>query len=281
MNYSFTQTADFSAIGSYNLTATTSLPGDADTSNDSSSTVITHNMCEPESSCGYGDAIYHLILNDLDNTSDCGETGYQNFMDQTAHLNTGETYDLTISTGYGNEHVRVWIDFNDDFTLTSDEIIVNDYIIAEGQSSGDYTETMDFPIPSDATSGQHLMRVKLNWNNPVPDDACEGTTFGETEDYTVEINSIGVTDNVLNQASLIVSTEDNNIFNIRLTNVESTEKMNLTVHNIMGQKLLDYRLDNQNGEYQYLLDMSYADTGVYLVRIGNENGGKIKKIIVE
>ena len=35
--------------------------------------------------------------------------------------------------------------------------------------------------------------VKTNWNSPVPDDACEETQYGETEDYSVNIvESLGI-----------------------------------------------------------------------------------------
>ncbi len=282
MNYDFAQTYDFSALGAYNVTATTLLAGDVDNSNDSASAVIMHTLCQPQSNCdSFGDAIYHFILNDIDNDSDCGSDGYSNFMDITGHLGQGATYDATFTTGYGDEHIRIWIDFNDDFNLTTDEIVLNDFVVAPGQGQGNYTETTQLTIPSDATLGQHLMRVKMTWNTMVSDDPCADASYGETEDYTVEITPIGIEDVVMQDASLIVTSDDNNIFHVRLLNTATDDQMTLTVHNVMGQKLLEYRLDKENGEYQYTLDMSYADTGVYLVRIGNETGGKIKKIIVE
>ena len=54
-------------------------------------------------------------------------------------------------------------------------------------------------IPASATLGQHLMRTKTNWAAGVPDDACETTQYGETEDYMINIlpaaaYDIGITD---------------------------------------------------------------------------------------
>ena len=64
--------------------------------------------------------------------------------------------------------------------------------------AGEFTETMDLVIPADATLGEHLMRAKTNWNNPVPDDACEETTYGETEEYTAIIDyPVGILDQAL------------------------------------------------------------------------------------
>ena len=41
-----------------------------------------------------------------------------------------------------------------------------------------------------------------------------------------------------------------------------------------------HRFEN-TGTFNYDLDMSYVDKGVYLVKIGNASFGKVQKIIVE
>ena len=50
--------------------------------------------------------------------------GYGDFTDQVAYLDENSTYSLTVTTGYGDQHVKVWIDFNDDSNFTSDEVVV-------------------------------------------------------------------------------------------------------------------------------------------------------------
>ena len=94
------------------------------------------------------------------------------------------TYEMTVNTGYGDQFIKTWIDFNDNFVFENNEVIVNDYLIAEGQDEGDFTAMIPFPVPDDATMGEHLMRAKANWAEPVP-AACDETTYGETEDYEV------------------------------------------------------------------------------------------------
>jgi len=39
-------------------------------------------------------------------------------------------------------------------------------------------------------------------------------------------------------------------------------------------------VDNNGGTYKFDFDMSYAKPGIYLVRLGSEKIGKVKKIIV-
>ncbi|MBG42541.1 MAG: hypothetical protein CL530_01070 [Aequorivita sp.] len=278
-SYTFAQTGDFSALGTYNLSAYTSLPGDSDNSNDMTSVIITKQNCQPTGDCTLGDGLQLFNVTDINNPSAC--EGYGDFTDLVAGMEADTTYDLTITTGYGDQFIRVWIDFNDDFVFTNDETVVNNVEVASGQGSGNYTITTDLVVPAGVPSGQHLMRAKTNWNAPVPDDACEETNFGETEDYSVQIGTVGVTDNIFDENGLTILSLDNNKFDVSLKTVNYTESMNLSVYNTLGQRLLYKKLENNGNGYNYKLDMSYVATGVYLVRVGNKENGRIKRIIVK
>jgi len=279
MSYSFTQTADLSAFGNYNLSATTSLAGDSDTSNDLTAIVVTNSNCQPTMDCSFGDGFQLFSVTTINNPSGC--EGYADFTAQIADMEPGSTNTLTVTTGYGDQFVSVWIDFNDDFVFTSNELVVNNYEIASGQAGGSYTETMDLVVPAGAALGQHLMRAKTNWNAPVPADACDETTFGETEDYTANVGTLGLNDNAFNDSELVVINNGNNVFDISIATTSVTEKLELSVFNILGQKLAYYRLENNGEGYAYNLDMSYAAQGVYLVKVGNKEFGKVKRIIVK
>jgi hypothetical protein len=279
MSYTFAQTGDFFAFGTYNLSATTSLAGDSDTTNDATVVVITNANCTPSMDCSFGDGFQLFSVTDINNPSGC--EGYADFTNLVANLEADTTYDLTVTTGYGDQFVKVWIDFNDDFIFTSDEVVVDNYEIASGQGSGTYTETMDLVVPAGAAAGQHIMRAKTNWNAPVPSDPCDETTYGETEDYSANIGSLGVNDNLLDEANFSVIETANNIFVVSLSNTSFDDKLELQVYNILGQRMLYYRVEKENNVYQYQLDMSYASSGVYLVKLGNANGGKVKRIVVK
>lgn len=278
MMYTFSQTADLSSFGIYNMSATTSLPGDSDPTNDSVSATVTNSNCQPTMDCSFGDGFQLFSLTTINNPSDC--EGYGDFTDQIANVDPGNTYDLTVTTGYGDQHVTVWIDFNDDFVFTNDEKIIVDWIIAPGQAGGSYTETTDFVIPGSAPLGLHLMRAKSNWQAPVPDDACDETQYGETEDYIANVGSLGTND-LFGGSELMVVNKGNNLFDISLNTTEYNERLELTLHNILGQQMFYRRLDNEGNGYHYELDLSYVAKGVYLVRLGNNSRGTVKKIIVQ
>ena len=281
MSFTFATTGDFSVLGNHDLTVITSLPGDSDPSNDEMSVVITKSMCQPETDCTAGDGIASLQLAEIDNNSGCDPNGYGDYTDLTATMINGSTNDLTITTGYGSQYVKAWIDFNDDFVFQSEEILVNDYVIADGQSQGTFTETMPLAIPANAVLGEHMMRVKTNWDATVPNDACEETPYGETEDYIAEIViETGIAQN-LESNDLIVSYAKGNHFVLDFSATSTKEPLTVTVHNLMGHTLIHNKVESVNGQYHYDFDMSYASPGVYLVRLGSESFGKVKRIVVK
>lgn len=282
MSYTFTQTGDFSVLGSYNVSAYTSLAGDLDNSNDTTSAVITNSFCQPHSNCTTGNGFRLFQVGTIDNPSGCEPDGYGDFTFLSTNLNTGSTNDLTVTTGFGNQYVRVWIDYNDNFVFELNELVVDNYKIASGQNAGTYTETMDLVVPSDATLGEHVMRAKSNWINPVPDDACEETTFGETEEYTAVIDfADAVQDHALMDAEMVISYLSGNQFEVSMTTSNFEERLIITVHDVNGRKLIQNWVENENGYFEYEIDMSFVPAGVYLVRLGTEEFGKVKKIVVK
>ena len=255
------------------------MSGDYDNSNDSVTTTINNTNCAPEGDMSYGDGIHFFELGDIQNATQPGGTGYNDFTNLSTDLEQGSTNVLTLATGYGNQHFRVWIDYNDDYVFSLDELVVDNYVLGLGQAAGTYSGTTAVVIPEDAPLGQHIMRAKTNWNAGVPDDACEETTYGETEDYTVNIvTSLGIDDVNLNSEFSVISL-GNNQFDVNLDS-PYVGKIELTVYNAICQRMVFHRFEN-TGTFNYNLDMSYVAKGVYLVRIGNASFGKIQKIIVE
>ena len=179
--------------------------------------------------------------------------------------------------------MNVWIDFNDDFVFQINELVVTDYIIAIGSDGGTYTETTDLIIPTTANLGSHLMRAKTNWDEVVPSDACEESEYGETEDYTVNITTsvAGVNDDVINNLEMVIATLEDNVFNVTMLSPDYSETMVITMHNILGQQFVKNRVEYSNGSYTHTLNLNGLASGVYLVRLGNKDFGKVKRIIVK
>ena len=282
IDYIFTQTADLSAFGLYEITATVNIENDSDDSNNSISVNVNNSNCTPTGDLSYGDGFHLFQVGDINNNTGSGGPGYEDFTNLSTDLEQGSTNDLTVTTGYGNQNIRVWIDFNDDFVFTLDEVVVDNYVIAPGGAAGSYTETMQLVVPDDATLGEHIMRAKTNWNAPVPDDACEETNYGETEDYIVNIvESLGIDDSVLANSEFRIISQDNNQFNISLSTLYN-EDISFSVYNISGQVIVFNNISKNTDKYLYDLDMSYAAAGVYLVKMGNSSiGYRLGKIIVK
>ena len=126
------------------------------------------------------------------------------------------------------------------------------------------------------------MRAKTNWNAPVPDDACEETNYGETEDYIANIvESLGINDSVLATSEFRIISQDNNQFNVSLSTLYN-EDISFSVYNVSGQVIVFNNISKNSDKYLYDLDMSYAAAGVYLVKMGNSSiGYRVGKIIVK
>ncbi|MEL6810735.1 MAG: GEVED domain-containing protein [Bacteroidota bacterium] len=279
--FDFAAQYDFSALGTYTIVASTSLGGDQEPANDEVTAIVENLLCQPSMDCSLGDGFQLVAVQEINNPSGC--EGYGDFTSQVANLAPGGTYDITFTTGWGSQHVNVWIDFNDDSTFTNDELVVDDYVIADGQGQGSYTETTSLVVPAGAAVGEHRMRVKSNWNAPVPADACETTQFGETEDYTANIGSLGVNDVALSNSELIVLSLPNNQFEVTVI-TDFDGKAYAAIYNLLGQQLKFKNLEKFDDKtYKINLDMSQTSSGVYLIKIGGAEAtaSKSARIIVQ
>lgn len=143
--------------------------------------------CIPFSDCSYGDGFENFAIQDIDNFfSGCSDDGYGDFTWMWTELEAGQSYSLFAETGYDGNYFCVWIDYNDDFEFTPDELIVEDAFLEFGAQLYQFEVT----IPENALSGVHRMRAKAVWDYTATDPCADGFD-GETEDYTVEI--IGLT----------------------------------------------------------------------------------------
>ncbi|MEM7187436.1 MAG: GEVED domain-containing protein, partial [Bacteroidota bacterium] len=280
VTFDFATQGDFTALGTYEVVITTSLTGDQETSNDEITVEIENLLCQPTMDCSFGDGFQLVAVQEINNVSGC--EGYGDFTSQIANLAPGGAYDITFTTGYGDQNVVVWIDFNDNFTFEASEVVVPNFVIAPGQAAGTYTETVTLTVPANATVGEHRMRAKSNWQAPVPTDACEVTQYGETEDYTANIGELGVNDQAISNGELVVLSKDNNQFEITLR-TDYDELAYVGVYNVLGQQLGFKVIPKVDDVYQLQLNMGNAPSGVYLLRVGGQTARSYQtaRIIVE
>jgi hypothetical protein len=149
----------------------------------------TKTICEPEYStgCSDGDGFTDFAVAEIENYgSGCDNlngTGWSQYFELgPAILLPGYSYDFFMSTGYGDQYVTIWIDFNNDEELTEDERILSNYIM---ESNG-VLYSVSVEIPLNSLVGQHVMRARTNWAGSC-NDPCDNYTYGEAEDYYVII----------------------------------------------------------------------------------------------
>ncbi len=108
-------------------------------------------------------------------------------------LTTGQTYAITIDHDYGgtayNEYSRIWIDLNQNGTFETTELLFNQGTAAQTNATGNIT------IPVTATLGSTRMRVVMAYQGSgqttLP-PVCGSFTWGEVEDYCVEITTANI-----------------------------------------------------------------------------------------
>jgi GEVED domain-containing protein/CARDB protein len=266
--FDFATQGDFSALGSYTVVASTSLSGDQESTNDEVTAVVENTLCMPSMDCSFGDGFQLVAIAEINNVSGC--EGYADFTNLIANLAQGSTNDITFTTGYGDQNVKVWIDFNDNFSFAANEVVVPNFVIAPGQGAGSYTVTVDLNIPAGGAIGEHRMRVKSNWQAPVGNDACNESTYGETEDYTANIGNLGVNDTLISESELIIISLPDNQFELNLI-TDFDGGVFAGIYNILGQELgFNKKLPKEGNTYKLNLDMSNVPSGVYLIKVGGQ-----------
>lgn len=218
--------------------------------------------CEPVLDCTDGDLITNVTFQEINNETDCSPNGYGNYTDQVANVEAGGVYPMSVTVGSGwtYESVMVWIDFNNNFIFEPSEY----YFIGSDPGT---TNTAEITIPEGTEDGEYRMRVRVGAVNPDLNDltvmACnEDTVYGETEDYTVNVGQLGISD----MNSFDFAYYPNPVTDI--LNLNSNQSIeNVSVFNLAGQKILS-DLKVSNGQ----INVSVLPKGVYIFKVTLEKG---------
>lgn len=278
ISYTFSTLGNFSMDGTYTVVAETLLASDSDMTNNSFQREVLNSAC-------------YTRTNDTENTigPDIGVTTSIINMDQNAvitdvnlTLNIEHTWDADLEVKLiapdGVTEIILFEDIGsngDNFTNT---VLDDDAstVISDGEApfTGSFTPTGSLSDLNGLLSGG-------DWTLYINDDA-DGDG-GTLLDWSIQIcteASLSVSDNKLDGEFKIFN-KGNNQFEVSLANTSSFNDLDLNVYNMVGQTLLWKTIKNTSGFYSYIIDMSRASTGVYLVRLGNNSNATIKRIVVE
>jgi subtilisin-like proprotein convertase family protein len=146
--------------------------------------------CIPAASdCTDGDIITNVTFGTLNNPSACGAAGYTNYTTNTSitipDVILGGSSPISVTAGDGTftENVGVWIDYNHNGVFDASE-----FTAVGLNAATPIVRTGNIAVPATALLGTTRMRVRVRFSTQLTGtDPCTAYTFGETEDYTVNI----------------------------------------------------------------------------------------------
>jgi PKD repeat protein len=174
----------FNAMGNYTVTLNASNTYGSDA--EIKTNYISVGYCTPSHSSGTasGDYISLVQLGSINNSTGASGSPYYTYYNTlSTDLPRSSTHTITLSPGSygGTNSLAVFIDFNKNGLFESSEKLGN--VTSFGAFS---TATITFTVPYNAQLGTTRMRVRETFaNNNI--DPCANYTYGETEDYNVNI----------------------------------------------------------------------------------------------
>lgn len=229
--------------------------------------------CESDGSTQF-EWIENVTVGDLNNSSNGSIAGYEDFTDLSVDLELGQSYDVSLSPGFGNqayrEHFRIWIDLDQDGIFSGTELLFDD---DQGSQS---TVTGAITIPMSAQLGSARMRVSMAYGSQFggdyPQDACDQGQDGEVEDYCVNITEIDtIGEGIFEQSGT---------FGMSVYPVPAEQNLTIELdqhfNGRVGLEILDatgrIALKAISSENRTIVDVSELSEGVYVIRASNEDG---------
>lgn len=280
INYTFTSLADLSDPGSYEFEASTLLTSDSDNANDAVTKTVVNLSCDsetvsPNSPIGpNAGAVTSSIISFTDDF-------VVNDVNVTINANHSFVGDLDIVlVGPDNTEVLLFDRRGSGGDNLVGTVFDDEATTSIGSGTAPFTGVFQ---PEGNLSDFNGLNSAGDWTLVITDNAnLDGGTLLNWSIQLCGDPNLSIGDNNIDGSEMIIVNKGNKLFDVLLPTTTDYDKLNITVHNMLGQKLLSNVLENENGTgYKYELDMSYAAAGVYLVRIGNKDVGSVKRIIVK
>jgi subtilisin-like proprotein convertase family protein len=279
MPYAFTTLGNFSTDGIYNVLSQTLLVGDANAGNNPTEVEVINIACNTQTnsdikSIGPDAGIVTESIITITNNV------VINSVKVTLNIEHSWNSDLDVKliAPDGITEVILFEDLgssSDNFTNT----VFTDNA-ASSITTGSAPFTGSFMPQGSLTDFNGLMSLG-DWTLSITDDS--NGDGGQLLDWSFQICSDAVLSLANNDLDGIfkILNKGNNQYELNLTSNILFDDLSLNVYNMVGQKLLWSTVKNEAGVYSYNLDMSYASTGIYLVRLGDNKNSITKRIIVE
>ncbi len=213
--------------------------------------------------------ISKVVFSDI-NKSSTATAGYEDFTATVGNVTAGSSYTLTVtgnSSSYSNDQVIVWIDLNGDKDFTDS----GEQVFTSSVKTTPWTGTIT--IPATATIGTTRMRVRLHDSvYGANATSCGTSTYGQVEDYTLNIGQLAVTD-VTKNGIKAYPNPVKDIFNIEADGKIKSVK----VYDVTGKQLFTKDLN----EVKSQIDFSKFNAGVYVVTTTMADGSTTSTKVIK
>ncbi len=201
--------------------------------------VLSQSYCTASGGCD--EYIQNVKIGTIDNTSECDE--YHDYTSLSTDLNIGCYYPIEITIGdyFSNDDIGCWIDWNNDkdFEDSGESITI--------PSSSTGTATIN--VPASAVVGITRMRVRVVYSTPL--SPCGTSTYGEVEDYTINITNNTEPEIQVKNGSTDINVSDT--LNISgYTSIGSYEDITFTVYNMGNIDLTIGTVSENSDQYSIL-----------------------------
>jgi hypothetical protein len=181
-----------------------------------------------------------------------------------------------IGQAYTNDEIAIWIDYNNDFTFSTAERV--GYVLVGAGWSNQFT----FTVPTSAITGSVRMRVRISYSDATqggaPIDPCAVATYGETEDYTVNITqggNVGVGE--LNENDVMIyPNPTNSDFVVEIPEVQS-ELIEIRLMDVFGRIITSKPIQKNNLKYEF--STNSISNGTYYVVIVSDSRTITKRLV--
>ncbi|WP_282013830.1 C25 family cysteine peptidase [Marinifilum flexuosum] len=270
-------TVTYNTEGTYSVSLTAANSGSTNTKTITNmitvSAPVSQTYCEATTNgCSSYEYISNVSFETINNNTTCD--GYSDNTSQVANVEQGQSYDITVSIGRpdSRNQVSAWFDWNRDgeFSGADEEYVLN---YNYGSSVG--TATGSIQVPATASIGATRMRVRVTYN--VTPQACGNTTYGEIEDYGIQVGSGSSSrDRALGENTSIKLYPNPATDYFKLEQSGISGELSVKIINLAGTVVNTFISDGSDK-----FDISNLSSGIYIVQISSGEESWTKKLVVK
>lgn len=241
-------------------------------------TTTTCSNCASSGNMNYATSTTLVDFNTINNSSG-KPSGYSDYTTISTSVEKTATYDLTVNVntdGPYTTQTMAWIDWNQNCSFDDPGETYNLGGAANVSSGPTANSPLSITVPADAVVGSTIMRVSTQYFSAPT--SCETDFDGEVEDYTINVEDLGITNNTFENFELWPN-PNNGEFSVRLLS-NSNQKIEISVYDIRGRKVYGQNFNNP-GQFNQLIKVQNLQSGLYLLKITDGKNEAIEKLIIQ